>query len=124
VHNLGTPGCERGQSFEQLGRVGTGQLHVAMAALSQLCQEPAVDQHVEVFADGRPKNTCQLGQLGCCPGSAVEKRPILYFGTPVELLSTENDDGSFNLAPMQSAWALGDVLVLPRSSRPSSRRPG
>lgn len=37
---------------------------------------------------------------------------ILYFGTPVVLLSTENEDGSFNLAPMSSAWALGQVLVL------------
>lgn len=37
---------------------------------------------------------------------------ILYFGTPVALLSTENDDGSANLAPMSSAWALGDVFVL------------
>ncbi|MEQ4723643.1 hypothetical protein [Nonomuraea sp. B19D2] len=31
---------------------------------------------------------------------------ILYFGTPVVLLSTENPDGTFNLAPMSSAWAL------------------
>ncbi|MES9522230.1 flavin reductase family protein [Streptomyces capoamus] len=37
---------------------------------------------------------------------------ILYFGTPVVLLSTENENGSFNLAPMSSAWALGHVIVL------------
>ena len=37
---------------------------------------------------------------------------ILYFGTPVVLLSTQNEDGSFNLAPMSSAWALGQVIVL------------
>ncbi|WP_316528449.1 flavin reductase family protein [Kitasatospora brasiliensis] len=37
---------------------------------------------------------------------------ILYFGTPVVLLSTENENGSFNLAPMSSAWALGQVVVL------------
>ncbi|MCX4471493.1 flavin reductase family protein [Micromonospora sp. NBC_01655] len=37
---------------------------------------------------------------------------ILYFGTPVVLLSTENDDGSANLAPMSSAWALGHTIVL------------
>ncbi|MGV9349300.1 flavin reductase family protein [Streptomyces spiralis] len=41
----------------------------------------------------------------------VEPR-ILYFGTPVVLLSTENEDESFNLAPMSSAWALGQVVVL------------
>lgn len=32
---------------------------------------------------------------------------ILYFGTPVVLLSTVNEDGSPNLAPMSSAWWLG-----------------
>lgn len=37
---------------------------------------------------------------------------ILYFGTPVVLVSTENENGSFNLAPMSSAWALGQVIVL------------
>jgi flavin reductase (DIM6/NTAB) family NADH-FMN oxidoreductase RutF len=37
---------------------------------------------------------------------------ILYFGTPVVLLSTENPDGTPNLAPLSSAWALGDVVVL------------
>jgi flavin reductase (DIM6/NTAB) family NADH-FMN oxidoreductase RutF len=38
----------------------------------------------------------------------VESRPaILYLGTPVVLISTVNDDGSYNLAPMSSAWWLG-----------------
>src|SRR4051794_26052616 len=37
---------------------------------------------------------------------------ILYVGTPVALLSTENEDGTVNIAPMSSAWALGDVVVL------------
>jgi flavin reductase (DIM6/NTAB) family NADH-FMN oxidoreductase RutF len=32
---------------------------------------------------------------------------ILYFGTPVVLLSTLNEDDSPNLAPMSSAWWLG-----------------
>ncbi|WP_435157033.1 flavin reductase family protein [Amycolatopsis sacchari] len=32
---------------------------------------------------------------------------ILYFGTPVVLLSTCNEDGSANLAPMSSAFWLG-----------------
>jgi flavin reductase (DIM6/NTAB) family NADH-FMN oxidoreductase RutF len=35
------------------------------------------------------------------------RSPILYFGTPVVLLSTINDDGRPNLAPMSSAWWLG-----------------
>lgn len=37
---------------------------------------------------------------------------ILYFGTPVVLLSTLNEDGSANLAPMSSAWALGWTIML------------
>lgn len=37
---------------------------------------------------------------------------ILYFGTAVVLLSTLNEDGSTNLTPMSSAWALGHRIVL------------
>lgn len=37
---------------------------------------------------------------------------ILYVGTPVALLSTVNEDGTVNLSPMSSAWALADVVVL------------
>jgi flavin reductase (DIM6/NTAB) family NADH-FMN oxidoreductase RutF len=32
---------------------------------------------------------------------------ILYFGTPVVLIGSCNEDGSFNLSPMSSAWWLG-----------------
>jgi flavin reductase (DIM6/NTAB) family NADH-FMN oxidoreductase RutF len=32
---------------------------------------------------------------------------ILYFGTPVVLISTVNEDGSHNLAPMSSVFWLG-----------------
>lgn len=32
---------------------------------------------------------------------------ILYFGTPVVLIGSTNEDGSPNLAPMSSAWWLG-----------------
>ena len=38
--------------------------------------------------------------------------PILYFGTAVVLVSTSNEDGSANLAPMSSAWWLGWRCVL------------
>lgn len=38
----------------------------------------------------------------------VKSEPaILYFGTPVVLISTRNEDGSANLAPMSSAFWLG-----------------
>ncbi len=55
------------------------------------------------------------------PGRAAPAAPlahrtirprILYFGTPVVLISTVNDDGTPNLAPISSAWALGYLLVL------------
>ncbi len=37
---------------------------------------------------------------------------ILYFGTPVILLTTLNEDGSSNITPMSSAWALGNHIIL------------
>ena len=37
---------------------------------------------------------------------------ILYFGTPVAIISTLNEDGSANLAPMSSAWWLGWTCML------------
>jgi flavin reductase (DIM6/NTAB) family NADH-FMN oxidoreductase RutF len=37
---------------------------------------------------------------------------ILYFGTPVVLVSSFNPDGSPNLAPMSSAWWLGKSCLL------------
>src|SRR5688572_25897809 len=37
---------------------------------------------------------------------------ILYFGTPVVLVSSINPDGSSNLAPMSSAWWLGRSAML------------
>jgi len=37
---------------------------------------------------------------------------ILYFGTPVALISTLNPDGSPNLAPMSSVWWLGWSCML------------
>ncbi|HZF92487.1 flavin reductase family protein [Streptomyces sp.] len=42
----------------------------------------------------------------------VIRPSILYFGTPVVLLSTDNGDGTSNLAPISSAWALGQYVVL------------
>ena len=37
---------------------------------------------------------------------------ILYFGTPVVLVSSTNEDGTTNLAPMSSAWWLGKSCLL------------
>lgn len=37
---------------------------------------------------------------------------VLYFGTPVVLISTRNPDGTTNVAPMSSAWWLGQTAVV------------
>jgi flavin reductase (DIM6/NTAB) family NADH-FMN oxidoreductase RutF len=37
---------------------------------------------------------------------------ILYFGTPVALISSLDEDGITNLAPMSSFWALGWTMML------------
>ena len=42
---------------------------------------------------------------------------VLYFGTPVVLISTRNEDGSANLAPMSSAWWLDSRCLLGLGSR-------
>ncbi len=43
----------------------------------------------------------------------IEIRPsVLYVGTPVVLITTRNEDGTANITPMSSAWALGDRMVL------------
>ncbi len=39
--------------------------------------------------------------------SQIIEPAILYFGTPVVLIGSSNKDGSFNLAPMSSAWWVG-----------------
>ncbi|QTD43528.1 flavin reductase family protein [Sporosarcina sp. Te-1] len=36
----------------------------------------------------------------------------MYYGTPTFLLSTLNEDGTTNISPMSSSWALGDCIVL------------
>ncbi|KAJ5855581.1 uncharacterized protein N7529_009525 [Penicillium soppii] len=38
--------------------------------------------------------------------------PIFYWGTPVVLITTENEDGTSNIAPMSSAWWLGNRCML------------
>jgi flavin reductase (DIM6/NTAB) family NADH-FMN oxidoreductase RutF len=53
----------------------------------------------------------------------VTREPaILYFGTPVAILSTLNDDGSANLAPMSSVFWLGWRAVLGMSAAAQTAR--
>lgn len=37
---------------------------------------------------------------------------ILYYGAPVVLLTTQNADGSTNISPISSSWALGHFVIL------------
>jgi flavin reductase (DIM6/NTAB) family NADH-FMN oxidoreductase RutF len=53
--------------------------------------------------------------------TVIEPR-ILYFGTPVVLISTMNEDGTSNLAPMSSAWWLSDSCMLGMSGRSQTMR--
>src|ERR1700751_2399636 len=46
------------------------------------------------------------------PPHIVSEPSILYFGTPVVLISSTNEDGSANLAPMSSAFWLGWRAIL------------
>ena len=43
--------------------------------------------------------------------TAIEPK-ILYFGTPVALITTIDGDGKANIGPMSSVWALGWTLML------------
>ncbi|QFS42267.1 flavin reductase family protein [Burkholderia cepacia] len=38
--------------------------------------------------------------------------PVLYFGTPVALVSSLSPDGTANLSPISSYWALSDTLLI------------
>ena len=55
------------------------------------------------------------------PTTSVSHRTIdpsiLYVGTPVVLVSTRNQDGSANLAPISSAWWLGKTGVIGMGTR-------
>ncbi|MGE0820305.1 MAG: flavin reductase family protein [Candidatus Nanopelagicales bacterium] len=42
---------------------------------------------------------------------------ILYFGTPVALLTTINPDGGHNIMPMSSVWWIGHAAVLGLGTR-------
>lgn len=47
---------------------------------------------------------------------------MLYFGTPVVLVSSLNEDGTTNLAPMSSAWWVGRTGVLGMSANSQTVR--
>lgn len=57
------------------------------------------------------------------PKEQIEIAPsILYFGTPVALVTTVDEVGQPNITPMSSVWALGDRLVLGLSQSSAGAR--
>jgi flavin reductase (DIM6/NTAB) family NADH-FMN oxidoreductase RutF len=46
------------------------------------------------------------------PSHVTIEPKILYYGTPVVLLTTLNEDGSTNISPISSSWALGQYVIL------------
>lgn len=51
------------------------------------------------------------------PLSQAINPSILYFGTPVVLVSSRNEDGTTNLAPISSAWWLDKTGVIGMGTR-------
>ncbi|ENN84245.1 hypothetical protein RHSP_76803 [Rhizobium freirei PRF 81] len=51
----------------------------------------------------------------------VIKPSVLYVGTPVALITSLNPDGTTNISPMSSAWALFDRMVLGLTSTSKGR---
>ena len=51
------------------------------------------------------------------PATRTIEPSILYLGTPVVLISTENEDGTANLAPISSAWWLDRTCVIGMGTR-------
>ncbi len=48
--------------------------------------------------------------------------PVLYVGNPVTLITTCNEDGTSNISPMSSTWALMDRFVCGMSSTSQCRK--
>ena len=56
---------------------------------------------------------CKLLRMNTAADEFMAITPeILYFGTPVAVISSLNSDGTTNLAAMSSFWALGDRFML------------
>jgi flavin reductase (DIM6/NTAB) family NADH-FMN oxidoreductase RutF len=64
---------------------------------------------------GRKKKKALKGtdqEVVVADGFRTIEPKILYFGTPVALISSLSEDGSTNLAPISSFWALGWSAML------------
>ena len=65
---------------------------------------------------GRVKVAARNQEMPVTTAEGMQRRRIrpsvLYPGTPVVLMTTLNEDGSANISPLSSFWALGDRVVL------------
>jgi len=70
-------------------------------------------------ADSRESSSFGRGKISGVkiPAHTAIEPGILYFGTPVVLISSSNEDGSPNLAPMSSAFWLGWRAMLGLGAR-------
>jgi flavin reductase (DIM6/NTAB) family NADH-FMN oxidoreductase RutF len=71
----------------------------------------------ETARSGRSETETRRTHTSSVETSTVEEHQgiwpsILYFGTPIALVTTLNEDGTPNIGPMSSAWALGYVVVM------------
>ncbi|MED2040269.1 flavin reductase family protein [Bacillus wiedmannii] len=53
-----------------------------------------------------------MKKMAQVPNTEIIKPKILYYGTSVILLNSLNEDGTVNISPMSSSWALGDCIIL------------
>ena len=44
--------------------------------------------------------------------TSIAELPVLYFGTPVALISSVNPNGATNLSPISSYWALSHTILI------------
>jgi flavin reductase (DIM6/NTAB) family NADH-FMN oxidoreductase RutF len=75
---------------------------------------PAPEPSLQVILKHAARPPCQTAPMDSQTSDRfVAVSPeILYFGTPVAVISTLNPDGTTNLAAMSSFWALGDRFML------------
>jgi flavin reductase (DIM6/NTAB) family NADH-FMN oxidoreductase RutF len=66
-------------------------------------------------------DTVQLAAPGRNKEHIAINPTVLYVGTPVALITTLNPDGTTNISPMSSAWALFDRVVLGMTSTSQGR---
>jgi flavin reductase (DIM6/NTAB) family NADH-FMN oxidoreductase RutF len=70
------------------------------------------NQNMNADSRNRRRKSIMQQQAEENVGTRIVRPKILYFGTPVVLLTTLNEDETTNITPMSSAWALGNRIIL------------